>query len=205
MTVEIIPAISRIVVTGVTNLLTFLLLGNIYGEKYNKKSLYIAAYLITVILTVIVNEANISYLNVLFSFITINTVCFLLYESNLKKTWLTNLILWFIYIFCDSITVLIWSAIKGNTLAETLSDGQLMLGSNILNIIFMFAAYRIYLSFISKSAHQSIQLKIALFMFTTTSFETWAVVTFASHISDNRGGVQVIIVLIGFLAINLFL
>lgn len=136
---------------------------------------------------------------------SINLICILLFETKIEKIWLRNLLIWFIFAFCDASTVLIWSAIKGNTLVGILSDEQLMIGSNIMNIIFMFAAYRIYLTFNQRLRFHSIQLKIALFMITITFFETWIVVSYASQISDRNGGIQVLIILVGFLLVNLFL
>ncbi len=119
--------------------------------------------------------------------------------------WLHSLLIWFIYVFCDCITVVVWSVVKGNTLEETLSDEQLMIGCNILNIIFMFAAYKVYLSLNQKIKFHSIQLRIALFMVMITFFETWIVISYASEISDRNGGIKFMIILIGFLLLNLFL
>lgn len=204
MNSEIISFIGQFLVTCTVNLITFLILKNSYDMRYSKKITYIMAYIVSVILMISVNHLGISFLNAAYSFVSINAVCLILFETKLKKAWLQNSLIYFIFIFCDGITVLVWSAIKGNTLDEILSNEQLMIGSNIMNILFMFAAYRIYLSFYPKT-FQSIQFKIALFILAMTSFETWVVVAFASQISARNGGIQVITVLIGFLALNLFL
>lgn len=205
MNIELLPFLGQCLVTCTVNLITFLILKNIYGMRYSKKNIYYIGYVISVILMITVNQIGIPFLNAAYSFLSINAVCLLLFESNFKKVWLQNLLIYFVFIFCDGVTVLIWSVIKGNTLNEILSNEQLMIGSNIMNILFMFAAYRLYLSFYPKGLFQSIQLKIALFMLAMTSFETWVVVAFASQISTRNGGIQVIAVLIGFLALNLFL
>lgn len=176
-----------------------------YGTKYKKKYIYVISFSIATLCMIVISSFEKPYINIFFTFVSINLICILLFETKIEKIWLRNLLIWFIFAFCDASTVLIWSAIKGNTLVGILSDEQLMIGSNIMNIIFMFAAYRIYLTFNQRLRFHSIQLKIALFMITITFFETWIVVSYASQISDRNGGIQVLIILVGFLLVNLFL
>lgn len=202
---EILQFTGQFVVTIVINLITFLLFKNMYGTKYEKKSFYFLSYFFIVCLMIFVNKIGNPYLNAAYLYFSINLICLTLFESNFKKVWLHNLLIWFIYVFCDTSTVLIWSAINGKTLEGILSDEQLMIGSNIMNIIFMCAAYRIYLTFNQKLRFNSIQIKIAVFMITLTFFETWVVISYASQISDRRGGLQIMIILIGFLLVDLFL
>lgn len=205
MNINLIPFIGQCFVTGVINLLTFLLFKNMYGKKKISRKWYVISYIVSFCLMITINQIDNPYVNVLYLFFSINLICIILFENSIRKIWLHNLLICFIYIFCDASTVLVWSAIKGNTLEGTLSDEQLMIGSNIMNIIFMFAAYRIYLAFNQKLRFHSIQLKIALFMITITFFETWIVVSYASQISDRNGGIQVMVILVGFLVVDLFL
>lgn len=205
MNINLIPFIGQCFVTGVINLLTFLLFKNMYGKKKVSRKWYVISYIVSFCLMITINQIDNPYVNVLYLFFSINLICIILFENSIRKIWLHNLLICFIYIFCDASTVLVWSAIKGNTLEGTLSDEQLMIGSNIMNIIFMFAAYRIYLAFNQKLRFHSIQLKIALFMITITFFETWIVVSYASQISDRNGGIQVMVILVGFLVVDLFL
>lgn len=205
MNTELITFICQCLVTAVYNLLTFLLFKNMYGMKYGKRYVYVIFFVVVTLCMVGINSLEKPYLNIIYTFISINVTCILFFETRLGKIWLRNLLTWFIFAFCDASSVLIWSATKGNTLEGILSDEQLMIGSNIMNIIFMFAAYRIYLTFNQKLRFHSIQLKIALFMITITFFETWVVVSYASQISDRNGGIQVLIILVGFLLVNLFL
>lgn len=205
MNTGLVQFICQCFVTGVMNLLTFFLFENMYGKKYKKKYIYIMSFCIATLFMIVISSFEKPYMNIFYTFVSINLMCILLYETRFEKIWLRNLLIWFIFAFCDASTVLIWSAIKGNTLDGILSDEQLMIGSNIMNIIFMFAAYRIYLTFNQKLGFHSIKLKIALFMITITFFETWIVVSYASQISDRNGGIQVLIILVGFLLVNLFL
>jgi len=205
MNTKIIPFLSQSAVAGVIYLLVFLILKNTYDIKNNKKALIFPTYIAFIGLMLIINQLDNPYVNVVYLFFSINAVCLFLFETNIKNAWLHNLVMCFVFVVCDIITVLIWSVIKGNTLEGTLSNGQLMIGSNVMNIILMFVAYRIYTVFNQNLKFSSINFKIALFMIIITFFEIWISACFASHISDRIGGIQVIIILIGFLMVDLFL
>lgn len=205
MNCEIISFISQSIITIISNLLIFLFYKNIYRCKYEKKRYYIIGYFIAVLLMICVNQIGNPYINMFYSFISVNAVCIILFESQIKKIWLHNLLLWFMFIFSDAITVSMWSAIEGNTLNEILSNNQLTFGSDIFNIILMFAFYKIYITFIQKISFQGVQIKIAAFMIIMTFFEIWTVTAYAGEITNRHGGVNILILLIGFLLINLFL
>lgn len=96
---------------------------------------------------------------------------FSFFESDLKKVWAHNLFFWFLFVLTDSATVAIWSIIVGDSFEEILSNYQLMIGSNLLNIIFMFAVYRVYLIFKQKINVWVTQVKIALLVITITFFK----------------------------------
>lgn len=205
MNFEMISFIGQSIIAFTTNLLIFLFYKNVYGRKYEKKRYYIAGYFITVLLMICVNQIGDPYVNIVYSFISANAVCIILFESKIKKIWLHNLLIWFMFVFSDAITVLMWSVIQGGTLNEILSNSQLMLGSDILNIFLMLAFYRIYITFIQKINFQGVQIKIAVFTVIMTFFELWSVIAFAGEITNRRGGINMLILLIGFLLINLFL
>lgn len=205
MNFEIISFIGQSIITFTANLLNLLFYKNVYGCKYEKRRYYIAGYFIAVLLMICVNQIGNPYINMVYSFISANAVCIILFESQIKKMWLYNLLLWFMFIFSDAITVSMWSIIEGNTLNGILSNNQLMFGSNICNIILMFAFYRIYITFMQKINFQGVQIKIAAFMIIMTFFEIWAVITYASEMTDRNGGIKLFILMIGFLLINLFL
>lgn len=205
MNFEIFSFIGQCLVVAVFNLLTFLLFRNMYGMRYENRCVYVICFFIVTLCMIGINRLDKPYLNIVYTYISINVTCTLLFETKFEKIWLKNLLIWFIFAFCDASTVLIWSAIKGNTLERILTNEQLMICSNILNIIFMFAAYRVYLAFSQKLRSYSVQLKIALFTMTITFFEAWIVVSYASQICDRNGGIQILIILLGFLLLNLFL
>lgn len=205
MSTELLSFISQSISTAAANLFVFLFCKNLYGCKYNKKRYYILSYLGAVILMITVNMIENPIINLIYSFVSANVVCLILFESNFKKVWVHNLFFWFLFVLTDSVTVAIWSIIVGGSFEGILSNYQLMIGSNILNIIFMFAVYRVYLTFKQKINVWVTQIKIALFVITITFFEIWIMTVYTSQTLDSNGGVTLIIMMTGFLFINLFL
>lgn len=205
MNTSLLSFISQCLTTATAILFIFLYCKSIYDCKYDKKGWYVIGYIISVMLMIGINQLGNPYINGIYSFVSVNAICIILFEKNVKKIWLYNLLIWFVFIFCDAITVLIWLTVKGITLDGTLTNSQLMLVSNILNIIFMFAAYRVYLSIVQRIKFQAIHLKTALFMIIMTFFEIWVIVIYAAQIDDRSDGINLIIMLIGFLLVNIFL
>lgn len=201
----IVSFVSQSISTAAANLFVFLFCKNIFGCKYSRKILYIVAYLAAVLLMICVNQMKNPYVNMIYSLLSANIVCMTMFNAQFKKAWLHNLLFWFVFIFCDAITVLIWSIIEGNTLEGIISDYQLMMGSNILNIIFMFVSYRVYLTIVQRFTVKAIQWKLSIFMIAMTIFEVFVVVTYASQITDRYGGVRILIILFGYLLMNIFL
>lgn len=205
MNTELLSFISQSISTATLNLFVFLFCKNMYGCKYKKKRYYILSYFAAVLLMILVNMIDNPFLNLAYSFVSLNTICFLLFESDLKKIWAHNLFFWFLFVLTDSATVAIWSIIVGGSFKGILSNYQLMIGSNILNVIFMFAEYRVYLTFRQKISIWVTQFKIALFVITITFFQTWIMTVYASRISDKSDGITLIVMMAGFLLINIFL
>ena len=204
MDTDVLSFVSQSIVVSAMNLLLFMFYKNIYGCKYEKKSYYVAVYLIADILLLCVNLMKNPYLNMAYTFAASNVICMILFEPNIKKVWLNNLLLWFMTMFSDSITVLIWSLVKDKTVSEILSDSQLKLYCNISYIILMFAFYRVYITIVQKINVQGIKFKVAAFTIIITFFEGYAVLAFAEEVTDRYGGVKLLILLIGYLIINLF-
>ncbi len=205
MNTELISFIGQSITTSVTLLLVFLFFNNIYGSKYKNKAYYFVGYIISLVLMIGINQFENIYVNFIYSFISTNVICFVLFKAEIKSMWLHNFLFWFILSACDIITVLIWSVIEGNTLKEILSSYQLMLGSHLLYIILMVLVYKIYILLMQKIILQSIKLKTALYITIMGFFEIWILHTYAMQILNRAGGVKIIVMLTGFLAMNLFL
>ena len=119
---DIVSFVSQSILTASANLFVFLFCRNIFGCKYSRKILYAAAYLLAVILMIGVNQLKNPYINIAYSLVSANAVSIIMFNAQLKKAWLHNLLFWFIFAFCDMVTVIIWSVIEGKTLQGILSD-----------------------------------------------------------------------------------
>lgn len=205
MNTELISVIGQSITTAVTLLLFFLFFNRVYGAKYKNKVYYIMGYVVSLMLMISVNQLENIYVNFIYSFISINVICLALFKVNIKSMWLHNFLFWFILSMCDIMTVLIWSIIEGNTLKEILSSYQLMLGSHLLYITFTVLVYKIYTLMMQKIIFQSIKLKTAAYITIMGFFEIWILHNYAMQISDRAGGVKIIVMLLGFLVMNLFL
>lgn len=205
MNTEIISVISQSISTAVINILFFLFYKNIYGTKYNNKFIYIASYILSVGLMIWINQLENQYINLVYSYLSLNIVCVLLFDTGIKKMWLYNTLLWLFLVCCDAVTVLIWSAIGNNTLVEVLDNYQLMLASNLINILLMCIVWKIYITVIQKFNIKAINWKLTLFMAVLAFFEIFIIVSFAQEINSRSGGVKVIGITAGLIFINVFL
>lgn len=205
MNVGIISLITQSISTSIVNLLIFLFLKNAYGTKNYRRIIYIGAYFISTILMLGINQFEIISLNAIYSYTSFNLICIWLFDAKLKNIWLYNSLYWFLLASCDAITVNIWSVINDTSLEKSLEDYQLMICSNLFNILLMFAVYMICITAIKKVEVHAIQWKLALFMTTMIFFEIFIVVSFASEISSRAGGIKLIFILVGLIVTNVFL
>lgn len=204
MNMEVLTLISRGITTSITMLLFFLFYNNIYGAKYSSKLLYLISYLISVILLIGINHLKIVYVNVIYSFISVNIICLLLFKADLKKMLFHNVLFWFSLSACDILTVFLWSIIGENTLNSILSNYQLMIGSNLLYIILMVIIYKIYTILMKKVILKVVKFQTVLYMITMVFFEIWILHTYAMQITNRLGGIKILIMLVGFFLINLY-
>lgn len=205
MNINIISLLSQSISTAIVNLLFFLFLKSAYGAKSYRRIVYIGAYFISTILMLGINQFDILILNALYSYIVFNLICVLLFDAKLRNVWLYNSLYWFLLASCDAITINIWSVINDTSLEKNLEDYQLMICSNLFNILLMFAVYMICVTAIKKIEIHAVQWKLALFMTTMIFFEIFIVVSFAPEISSRAGGIKLIFILVGLIAINVFL
>lgn len=127
------------------------------------------------------------------------------FESSIKKIWFHNLLLWSIGMFSDIITTLMWSVIGNYTLNNILSDNGLMIISNCCYLLLVFVSYRLYLNLYRKFNVESIKVKTVLFMIFMNFFEVFTVMSYSYEITDRISGIKMIVMLLGFLFINLFM
>lgn len=196
--------ISSCIVSFVVNLLFFLFFSRVYKKKYKNNVLYIVSYFGASILMILINQLNEPYFNIAYTFLSANAVCMLLFDGKLKKSLLYNNLFVLILFFSDVITTIIWAIIHGETLVDILSSYQLMLISNLLNILIMVLSYRIFVLVLSKNEIYSIRLKEAVFLILMTIYETFFIGAYAIKVSSRIDGIYILCILFGFLGFNLF-
>lgn len=97
MKTEWMSFICQSISTAVMNLFIFLFFKNIYGCKL-KKRFYVLSYWCAVILMIAVNTIGIPFINLTYSFISLNILCILLFQSDVKKNMGAQFI--FLVSFC---------------------------------------------------------------------------------------------------------
>lgn len=205
MTTELISFLSKCFNTAVVNVIYFLFCKNVYGAKDYKKIVFVLACIASTCLTILVNRANNPYMNIICTYAALNATSVLLFNAKFKTAWLYNTLLWFLSAFCDTITVIAWSAVRGETLDKILGDYQLMLCSNLTNMLLLIAMYMVYTTILKKVELYDVQWKLALFMALLAFFEVLVIIFFASEINTKQGGLKIIFISVGLIATNIFL
>lgn len=205
MTDKILPLISSSVLAAIVYVFIFLIFRKLYTPKYKTKAVYVLSLITAVICMRLINLVGIPLLNISYTFISINVLSLILYKDSFKRMILHNTLITLITFFCDVSTVVVWSIIKGETLINVLSDSQLMIISNLLNIMMLFLAYRIYVTVIGNDELEMIHYNEIIVLIVMTLFEIFVSHKFVMRVSGKSDGIDLIIILLGFLLFNIFI
>lgn len=176
-----------------------------YGKKYQNNIIYISAFVLWNIIMIGINSLHNPILNMIFMFLSSELFCISLFKTNVKKSFVPNILLVLIGIFCDATTFFIWSALLGKTTNDIYQNMQLMLISNLLYVLTFFIAYRIFLLVTIKSDTKILRLKETVFLFIVTIVENFIVYTYTLKISQKTDGIVIIAFLILFLCFNIYI
>jgi len=152
-----------------------------------------------------INSLHNPILNMIFMFLSSELFCVSLFKTNIKKSFVPNIFLVLIGIFCDATTFFIWSALLGKTTNDIYQNMQLMLISNLLYVLTFFIAYRIFLLITIKSDTKILRLKETVFLFIVTIVENFIVYNYTLKISQKTDGIVIIAFLILFLCFNIYI
>lgn len=202
MNTELISAAFQSLSTAALNLFFFFFFDRIYYRKYKGKFIYIIAFILAVFLMILINRFNIPIVNMIYTFVSFNTICGILYKSNFKKSFLYNSILILAMLVSDTATVLIWAIVENTGYNEVLNRYELMCISNILNIIIMFLLFRVYLAILLKHKSSFVRLNEVVAVAVITVFEIFVVYHMCRLPID---GLVFIVIMIGFLALNIYI
>ena len=205
MGIDIIQTISQSIGTIVMNILILLFFQKKYGEKYRKKAIFIVVYLIWTALMFGVNQFQNPVLNMSYLCISSELICICFFNAKIKNSMLYNTMLILIVIFCDGLTFFIWSAVMGKTTDEIYQETNLMFISNLLYILVLFIAYRLFLLVVIKSDTKGLKIRETVFLLLLTILENFIVYNYTLKITDKADGIVVIALLICFLLFNIYI
>ena len=81
MNTDLTSFLGQCLVSAAINLFAFLIFHKQYGEKFQKKY-YIISYFAAVLLMIAVSQINEPYVNMVYSYVSINAICLIMYESD---------------------------------------------------------------------------------------------------------------------------
>ncbi|MCM1525577.1 MAG: GHKL domain-containing protein [Ruminococcus sp.] len=205
MNYDIMHFFSQHISTAAINLILFMFFGNIYHGKYDRKIIYIAVFTVWTGIMYWVNSYNIGILNLVFFFITAEIICLSLFDTNFGKSWLYNAFFLLLLSFNDVITYVLWSVLLKKTSGELPNEPQLLIISNLLNVLLSFAEYRILVSLLEKSEIKIIKRQEAAFLLFMTVMECYIIHSLSKRIASAEDGITTVIVLLSFLVCNIYI
>lgn len=205
MNYEVLHIFSQGFCTIFTNLIILMFFHTVYHPKYTNKSFYLIAFAVWTGLLFGINRFNFAPLNLLYQVFVLEIICMKLYNTSFKKSLTYNIVLVFFLVFSDTITYFMWSVIFGKTFDEITADNQLLVISNLLNVLVLYVAVRIFSALVEKNEFGEIKLQESIFLFLMTIFESFIVYIFAVRIGDSIEGIIIISILLGFLIFNLYI
>lgn len=195
--------------TAVMNLLVLLFFSKVYLPKYNNKAVYVASYAATTVLYIIVNllvaHIGIPILNLLYTIIYVNVYCLVLFKSSYKQSFVYNFLFIILLFVAEILTTVLCTVIDNDSLTKVLSNDLYMTVSYLINILLMVVIWRILVLTLSKKGTASIKIKQIVLFVIFTAFEAFVVDSYSFKIKDSKDGVYAIIMLVGFIFLNIYI
>lgn len=202
---DFFQVLNQTVCTVAVNFIFFMFFKNHYGCKYKSFRVYVLGFSLWTALMILINHFQNPPLNMLYGFVSSELICVLLYQTTVKKSWLCNTLLFFIQIFCDAITIFMWSALLGKSTDDIYANVQLTVISNWLNVLTFYIMCRIFLLIVSKSEFKELRIKETVFLLLITVFEIYVVYNFTLKMTTQIDGFVVVSFLIAFLLFNVYI
>lgn len=198
-------ALTRVANSFVVIFIVFCFLNKMYKHKFEKKALYIGAYFLSVLLMWIILGLKIPVLNMAYSLASINILSTFLYKCKFKEAVMYNTAYCIMMMFIDMCTVIVLSSISEKTITQSIENNQLLLFSSILNWIIFLLCYRLVVYFFKSSERTGIKTKEISFLAFLTVFEILIIIYITDIIVDFSSGQHLILILAGFLFLNLYI
>lgn len=204
MNYDILHFFSQHLTTVAINIIVFLFFGKIYHKKYDDKAIYILTFIVWTGVMFWVNSYNIGIVNLVFFFVSAELICICLFNTNFRKSWLYNGLIMLFLLFNDVITYIIWSAAYGKSTLEVANDSNLLIISNLLNILLSFVEYKILVALANRSELKMVQKQETVFLLFLTVIECCIVHLLSQQIESKADGYITLIVLATFLIFNIY-
>lgn len=204
MNYDILHFFSQHLTTVAINIIVFLFFGNIYHKKYDDKAVYILIFIVWTGVMFWVNSYNIGIVNLVFFFVSAELICICLFNTNFRKSWLYNGLIMLFLLFNDVITYIIWSAAYGKSTLEVANDSNLLIISNLLNMLLSFVEYKILVALANRSELKMVQKQETVFLLFLTVIECCIVHLLSQQIESKADGYITLIVLATFLIFNIY-
>ena len=193
---------------AVMNLLIFLYCRKTDPPPPKSKAVYMITYVLSTALFISVNRLSASLdipiINFFFMFIYVNALSITFFKTPPKKALLYNLFCFLFLIFSDIFTVIAWSVMKGESLKAVLSNSLYVSLSCLTNIFIMIAGYSIFSVAYSKNELPSLKIRHTLLITVFCFFELFAEYNFSIRIKNRTDGIVTLIMIIGFMLLNLY-
>lgn len=190
------------------NLLVLLLFMRIYQPKYNK-IIYFWAYIVTTIVYIVVNvlvaKLGMPWFNVVYTTIYINVLCFVMFECDYKKSFIVNELFILFGLIAEVLTTGFCTIISNNSYEYVLGSVQYIAVSCLANILILVVIWRVFTLLLSKNEQAALKLRQIIFFLIFTVFEVYSICTFAFKIENSVDGIQTIIMLLGFVFLNIYI
>lgn len=183
--------------------LLYCLFDKIYIRRYRSKYLYFVAYIVYILFIRIVNVWNIPFLNIASVFIATNAIGYLLYTRQGEKRFLYNNLIVFILFFCDITSVAVWMIIGNSGFSEVINYFPSKIICSLINVLLLVLVEKIIVVFLCKSEITAVRWRETIFFIMLTIFEMLYIGVFAIRSSTREDGIVIVILLAGFIVLNL--
>ncbi len=198
--------ILRIICSLFTSSVSYFFFMRLCDRMYeSKKGVFIktVACVAVIVIMQLIHLFQNSYLNFLYTILSSQILCSLLYKASLKKSLLKNIYYRIAPALGEIISVAFVGMITKNKPSEVMLDFRLMLASCLMYVLIVFFAYRIFSIIWSSGGIVSLRLKELSFIIFLTAFEFFVLYCFTRTNSLLNCNVLIITVA-GFLILDIY-
>lgn len=204
MNYDIIHFFSQHITTLAITTIVFMFFFKMYQMRYAEKKIYVVTFVLWTGVMMWVNSYNIGLLNLMVFLISAETICLFFFNTSFFKSLLYNVMLFMLLFFNDIISYIIWSAAYGKSTVEIASDSNLLIISNLLNILLSFSEYKVIIALANKSDITLIKKQETAFLLFMTVIECYIIHCLFKNIENDVDSYITLIILMTFLIFNIY-